>query len=527
MNGVKETPRRDRNGVETRRDRNGLKKTLDKSANNKTPNKINDILEGALRSINTLEEVLGKADNILENALRADSEDEKVPTNTTDVSEVSPRTPIETTEELLRGRSDLVLLELRGGHPTLLLDLGGGAVTLTLNASYTLADNTWHRIDLIWKDELVEMIVDLCSGGSLDTQLTPPSSPNHTLLPDAHTCRGAARLPRTARVLNTNQPLQVGGLAHPPPSHTSYGWPAPLHPLPFKGCIRNLRINGELVDLGSDRVSRRSSTGCPATNCHSAGLHCGIHGRCVGSSEWLRCECVSGWTGAACATPTTPSTFYVNSYVKLALSFTPLGYTTSITLRFRTRQQRGQLLRLSSQHGRDSFSLQLLQGQLCVLLQFQPDPVKSLCLSLAQVTDGRWHAVTAARYGSATFLLVDDGDGDLYNASMSLEGRQMLEVDTVEGVYVGGTPEYVSVNVLQIESDFHDGCIDDLRILGRSLPLPSAVNKTTWGEVSTFKDVESGCVAPPVCNNVTCAPPLTCVDTWRSYQCGCGEGRVL
>lgn len=50
--------------------------------------------------------------------------------------------------------SDLLLLQLLQGRPALLLDLGAGPVSLALNASYSLADNTWHRIDLIWKDEV-------------------------------------------------------------------------------------------------------------------------------------------------------------------------------------------------------------------------------------------------------------------------------------------------------------------------------------------------------------------------------------
>lgn len=52
------------------------------------------------------------------------------------------------------GSDDMLVLELRQGRPHLLLDLGGGAVSLGLNASYSLADNTWHRIDLIWKDQV-------------------------------------------------------------------------------------------------------------------------------------------------------------------------------------------------------------------------------------------------------------------------------------------------------------------------------------------------------------------------------------
>ncbi|KAG7158558.1 Neural-cadherin-like 23, partial [Homarus americanus] len=147
---------------------------------------------------------------------------------------------------------EVVVLEVRGGRPYLLLDLGGGPVTLALTASYSLADSAWHRIDLIWKDELVEMIVDLCSGGSIDGPPTPPTRPAHNqsappippppIPPDAHTCRGAARLPRAARVLNTPQPLQVGGLAHPPPAHTVYGWPEPPTARPLHGCVRNLRV---------------------------------------------------------------------------------------------------------------------------------------------------------------------------------------------------------------------------------------------------------------------------------------------
>nr|XP_053630333.1 putative neural-cadherin 2 [Cherax quadricarinatus] len=141
---------------------------------------------------------------------------------------------------------ELLLLELRQGRPSLLLDLGGGPVTLTLNASSSLADNTWHRIDLIWKDELVEMIVDLCTGGGLDEPPTFPSSPAHATPTDAHTCRGAARLPRTARVLNASGPLQVGGLAHPLPAHYLNDGTPIFRPPHFQGCLRNLRVNGQV-----------------------------------------------------------------------------------------------------------------------------------------------------------------------------------------------------------------------------------------------------------------------------------------
>ena len=71
--------------------------------------------------------------------------------------------------------SDMMMLELRSGRPSLLLDLGAGPVALTLNTSYSLADYTWHRLDLIWKDEVRQLCwsllgVPLC-GAELSNNL--------------------------------------------------------------------------------------------------------------------------------------------------------------------------------------------------------------------------------------------------------------------------------------------------------------------------------------------------------------------
>ncbi|XP_063872461.1 putative neural-cadherin 2 [Scylla paramamosain] len=434
---------------------------------------------------------------------------------------------------------EVLLLELRSGRPFLMLDLGGGPVTLALTASYSLADSTWHRLDVIWKDELVEMVVDLCSGGSIhgaSMKVTddPTTRPPPPVPPDAHTCRGAARLPPTARTLNYQRPLQVGGMAHPAPSHDTYGWPEPIRAYPLKGCVRNLRVNGEVgvftfffFFLGAGVLSSGSVPGCAAAECPANSPYCGSYGRCRVEAGAARCECDSGWTGADCSTRTTPSTFHLHSFVRLALSFSPLGYTTSISLRFRTRKADGDLVVLSSEGGGDRFGLQLSGGRACVLLQLHPAPPRTLCLAHVQLADGRWHRLHAARYGSATFLTADDGDGDLYNASVSLKGRQLLEVDREAGVVLGGASRQGDSGASASQRDFHEGCLDDVRISSRPVPLPPALNRTAWARVDEARGVGVDCEAPPACGNVTCRSPLTCVDTWRSYHCGCGEGRVM
>ena len=52
---------------------------------------------------------------------------------------------------------------------------------------------------------------------------------------------------------------------------------------------------------------------------------------------------------------------------------------------------------------------------------------------------------------------MDDGDGDLYNASLVLEGRQLLEMDGQEGVLIGGSPEYVGATMFKVHNDFREG----------------------------------------------------------------------
>ncbi|KAK8392665.1 hypothetical protein O3P69_014833 [Scylla paramamosain] len=218
---------------------------------------------------------------------------------------------------------DLLLLELRGGRPVLEVNLGGGAVRLVPPLS--VADGKWHRLDITWMDEVVEVMVDLCVGGLLD--LPTPSCPHpHPRLTPMSECRRRARLPVGGGRLNTGHPLLLGGRAAHRHAHGHF-----KHTHSFRGCVRNLRINGELMDLAGGAVP--STTGCPDPSCATAGVPCGPHGRCRGAGTCLQCECQAGWGGSACTTPTIPTTFQPNSFVKLALSFTPFAYSTSIHLR--------------------------------------------------------------------------------------------------------------------------------------------------------------------------------------------------
>ncbi|XP_047487091.1 putative neural-cadherin 2 [Penaeus chinensis] len=412
-------------------------------------------------------------------------------------------------------QEDVLSLELRGGRPRLMLDLGSSPILLEpahAHAAPNLADGRWHRLDVVWGDHRVDVVSDLCLAGG--------------------ECRLTAPLPATSLTLGVAAPLQVGGLANPPPDHHDHGWPAPLTARAFLGCIRNLRVNGELRDLGDAVLGEGSSPGCfHGDACADGGVLCPKQARCVRSDAGPKCECLPGWEGDTCHLRTQPASFSASSYVKVALSAVPPPNTTTVHLRFRTWESSGQLLALSSQHGRDLMAVHLVGGQVCLKLALHQSPTIHLCLQQVHLNDGKWHAVRIERFGQWAELVVDEGDGPLYNATAtpsSLQGWSTpFLVDRQEGVHVGGSPEYVGVSLFTVHHDFHDGCLDDLRVSGVSLPLPPLVNTSAWAQATMFTNVQPSCAAPAACANVTCPEPLTCIDVWRRHQCGCSDGSTL
>lgn len=123
----------------------------------------------------------------------------------------------------------------------------------------------------------------------------------------------------------------------------------------------------QLYDLSHPGLTRNTESGCPQTEQVCANqelaLRCWEHGTCVGGMREARCQCNPGWTGSNCFTPTVPTTFRSQSYVKYALSFEPDRFTTHIQLRFRTREAAGELFRVSDQHNREYAILEVNNQQ--------------------------------------------------------------------------------------------------------------------------------------------------------------------
>ncbi|XP_037710255.1 neural-cadherin isoform X7 [Drosophila subpulchrella] len=436
-----------------------------------------------------------------------------------------PIVPPERDETLI---SDFIALELERGYPRLLIDFGSGTLELRVKTKKTLDDGEWHRIDLFWDTESIRMVVDFCKSAEIAEMEdgTPPEF-------DDMSCQARGQIPPFDEYLNVNAPLQVGGLYREQFDQSLYNW----HYMPtakgFDGCIRNLVHNSKLYDLAHPGLSRNSVAGCPQTEEVCAQTEttarCWEHGNCVGSLSEARCHCRPGWTGPACNIPTIPTTFKAQSYVKYALSFEPDRFSTQVQLRFRTREEYGELFRVSDQHNREYGILEIKDGHLHFRYNLNSlrTEEKDLWLNAIVVNDGQWHVVKVNRYGSAATLELDGGEGRRYNETFEFVGHQWLLVDKQEGVYAGGKAEYTGVRTFEVYADYQKSCLDDIRLEGKHLPLPPAMNGTQWGQATMARNLEKGCPSNKPCSNVICPDPFECVDLWNVYECTCGEGRIM
>ncbi|XP_066984935.1 putative neural-cadherin 2 [Macrobrachium rosenbergii] len=427
--------------------------------------------------------------------------------------------------------SPMLALQVVESKPQLLVEGIGRSFVLRVNASVT--DGEWHTIHLHLHSQGVVLMVDFCGLG-WDEKASD----------DSHcAARKSWGLPEGLRAWEVLGPLQVGGLAQGPQRPKDYGWSRAPTPYSLDGCLSELNINGQLMDLGEPACSKDSTLGCQPqeTACPGGPGTCGIRGACSGGLNHPECHCDPGWTGVSCDTPTVPATLGSRSYMKLALSFTPSPRVVSVQLRVRTlAEPTGMLVHLAAQHTQHSFTVHLRAGVACASVSGAGWAARVVCVEGRPLGDGHWHTIRAERHGHNLLISVDGGDEWRVNKSIpsltdgksspqeEMGGPPMpLEIDKHDGVTVGGLPEFLGVKLVTVGDDLQEACIDDLRVSDRQLPLPPAVNGSAWGQVTTLDGFIKGCNPPPSCVNTTCDPPLSCHASWTQPSCSCGSGRHL
>ncbi|CAG2162865.1 unnamed protein product, partial [Oppiella nova] len=420
----------------------------------------------------------------------------------------------------MRAIKDFISLELFRGKLRFLIDFGSGTAELTLNPSGDLHDGEWHRVDIFWTKESARLMIDNCVGTVVD-EVDPPKI-------DRTRCENITRIVGFNEYLNVNSPLQIGGvLMGHKPIDNYYDW----HYLPskdgFNGCIKNFIHNSVMYDLGSPGSSEKSEPGCPPSddqcNANSITKKC-LHGQCVGTYNSARCVCDNGWWGVRCDKETQSKMFQQSSYIKYALSFEPDPYKTDIELMFRTRQKHGELFRVASKHGREYCVLEIKDKRIRFkynLNNLRSSDERELWLPYVFVSDGQWHTVHVQRFGSTASISLDGGGGRRFNEIIDYEGyHQLLPVEK-QNVIAGGDVQYVGPGVTVVDNDFQEGCMNDIRLDHRYLPME---NGSENAAVVEWRNLLNGCPSNNPCEGIHCNHPFECLDLWMIHECRCPAG---
>ncbi|XP_025106932.1 cadherin EGF LAG seven-pass G-type receptor 2-like isoform X2 [Pomacea canaliculata] len=297
------------------------------------------------------------------------------------------------------------------------------------------------------------------------------------------------------RLVDLTGPLQLGGLPWAP--HTGQ-----VSQKDFIGCISDVYIDNELLDLNSSIVNILTDVGCPYKETHCQSSPCTFAGKCQEGWITFTCDCPEMRGGKDCSQEIERSRQLKGNgyltYDKILQSVVNYPWYNGIA--FRTRANSGALMQVILNIGQ--VRLQIVNGYIQYTYK-----ENTLIMDSIKVNDGLWHYVEARWYPGRMEILLDYGQRQKsLGLTVSVSGSE------VQLVYVGGLREANG----PITENF-EGCVKDIRVgnnLNALLSNPSA-----------SPNVESGCSIPSKCSPNPCGPG-TCQDLWGDYECQCPPGTI-
>ncbi|XP_054631563.1 neural-cadherin-like isoform X2 [Dunckerocampus dactyliophorus] len=407
---------------------------------------------------------------------------------------------------------DFMAIELIGGTPSLKINHGSGTLVLHLMNSVGLADRRWHRLDVRSNSKEVRFTLDRCSTAIV---METEGVDSWAMTEDRSSCEIRGVTPNRDKHLNGSHVLQLGGVN----VNMSYEYPQLQHKH-YAGCIKNLRLDSKLFDLGSPAESANSVPGCSFRNDHCTnteqqqGLPCGTTGRCDSELGSGSCQCVPGFTGPQCDQPVPEFSFDGRSHIQFQLQWSLPARQIRVQVGIRTRATSGVILSLLSKEQNEYLRLEVVQGLLAVFYNLG-DGDHNLTLPFHHLDDGEWHEMELDRFGREFTLRVDGGGGR--REIMASPGRSQEIIIDPSVVMLGNSfPSGHNRSFL--------GCMRDLRFNGRSVPLDR--EQTSDGlHVVSSQGVSRGC-SSEACSKHHCSAPLVCVDLWRQHECRCPQGHI-
>ncbi|XP_061583050.1 cadherin EGF LAG seven-pass G-type receptor 2 isoform X2 [Cololabis saira] len=406
-------------------------------------------------------------------------------------------------------------------HDFLALEIINEQIQLTFSAGETkttvspfimggISDGQWHMVEVHYYNKPILNQAGLPMGPSEQKVVivTVDNCDTSVALRFGHmignyTCSAQGSQSGSKKSLDLTGPLLLGGVPKLPEDF-------PVRNRHFVGCMKNLRIDSQHIDMASFIANNGTQPGCSAKRHFCNNSPCLNGGTCVNLWGSFSCDCLLGFGGQNCERAmASPLRFQGNSLLLWSnLEAVPASILWHIELMFRTRQSSATLLHVSSglQH---NLTLQLRGGSVLMGLHRGEDSTLSRVEEVL-VNDGEWHhlqldisSLEAAMRHHKAVLSLDHG---LYLASMEVDGK--LRDSKLRTVSVGGLARPDG----KIQHGFR-GCIQGLRV-GGALTLSQARKV----------NVEQGCNVPDPCSSNPCPANSYCSDNWDSFSCTCLSG---
>ncbi|KAG1696117.1 Neurexin-3 [Nymphon striatum] len=280
--------------------------------------------------------------------------------------------------------SDFFAFELMNGHVYLLMNLGSG-VKKVKATSRRVDDGHWHTVSLRRHNKSGRVTVD-----ELATDFNTPGNSNQ---------------------LDLKGELYLGGIgtsidAIPIPSELWSGYLG----YGYVGCIRDLVVNGEALDIAE--YAKKQDSGSIRPACHSLPPQCDSqpctnNGKCKEGWNRFMCDCTATeFTGPVCAKYATTLSFDGSQHMKIELPKDSKTQAEDITLRLKSNRPNGILLTTYTDKSADRLQLSMDTGRITLSINVG-DGYKML-VSGQGLNDNQWHTIHVARRGQNVLLKVDN-----------------------------------------------------------------------------------------------------------------------
>ena len=459
---------------------------------------------------------------------------------------------------------DFIALELVDSRLKFSFSLGAG-VTSVMLTGVPVSNGDWHKVTIDYRDRNVTLLVDDCDpvlDEALASKLVQyPAGPQLTTKRCSNTTYASpisdSQLDQF-RTLDLTSPLQLGAM--PPTSLTGNDF-QPIQQQPagsFAGCIGDLFVDHQLVDLSSPIQEFGTQAGCPEKRTFCQQHSCN-GASCQDSYGAPRCSCGEERLGRSCELYINPEKvrkFSGNSY----LTFNPIEsrvpQSWQLSLHFRSINPNGILFKIS------------LDPEASVLLELSNGGLKlshrlhSLNFNKILLDDGEWHFVELTWSNDFVQIQVD------YNQNLSVQSNELGSIvnSIMKSVTVGASStrfdqmmsslpppvapvapessaEFTSRNQQQMSTPGPQGVLNEdpfAGIYSASGPMNSSQsfvgciynlnisdNVDWWQSPNEERNVERGCPVVDLCESNPCPANSRCIRKGLNQRkCVCNQGFV-